>query len=137
MAVIMKSQLVHSQTPTQHSESGITEIIMPQSEPPLDVALPMLAYLSHHSNNRWITWITQTPITKSLLLDRGFKLSNLRLVYADDDQDVKWIYWEALNNGRSDTVIAAVDTLSQDEMKNFEQAASAGRSRGLLLRLRH
>ncbi|WP_028876034.1 cell division inhibitor SulA [Teredinibacter turnerae] len=140
----MAATPLHSASPAQAAGSrarkaldhGVTEIIMSQSEPPFALALPMLAHLSRSANNRWFTWITLTPISKQFLVQQGFKLNNVRLVYAKDEKDAKWMFWEALNNGRSDVVVTAIDCLSANDLAALDAASQHGECRGLLLRTR-
>ncbi|ACR12498.1 cell division inhibitor SulA [Teredinibacter turnerae] len=140
----MAATPLHSASPAQAAgprarkalDHGVTEIIMSQSEPPFALALPMLAHLSRSANNRWFTWITLTPISKQFLVQQGFKLNNVRLVYAKDEEDAKWMFWEALNNGRSDVVVTAIDCLSANDLAALDAASQHGECRGLLLRTR-
>lgn len=129
----MQAPTPRTRRPLDH---GVTEIIMSQSEPPFALALPMLAHLSKSANDRWFTWVTRTPIRKQFLAQQGFKLNNVRLVYAKDEEDAKWIFWEALNNGRSDVVVTSIDSLNANDLAALDAASQHGECRGLLLSTR-
>lgn len=128
-------------TPAFGSEShaGLTEIVLshpPASQQPYALVLPMLAHLSQAYPERWFTWIAPKGICKALLASYGFRLKNVRLVYPKATKDIVSLYWEALNNGTSATVVAIVGSLAEPEFANLESAARKGNSQGLLLRVR-
>jgi cell division inhibitor SulA len=116
---------------------GVTELVL-ASEAPEQMALimPMIAYLSQHSGERWITWITPQPISRQLLEGFGVNTTCLRLIHCKDNQQALWVTWEALQAGNSHTVIATPGKLADKELMQLEIAAQQGHCQGLLLRLR-
>lgn len=120
--------------------SGITEIHITQSQGGAvsrEVLLPMLAHLSKQGKDRWFTWIAPKGISKSLLLRYGFDLNKVQLVHTDSSTDIRWLIWEALNNGNSETVVVEASSLSKlsaADVSEFEAASIKGACRGLLLR---
>lgn len=96
----------------------------------------MLAHLSHNNRDRWVTWIAPGPIDRQLLEHYGVNTGKLRLIHTANDQDSRWIIWQALAEGNSHTVIASPGLLSDKEIARFEEAAQAGNCQGLMLRLR-
>lgn len=128
--------LPHRQ-PQRRNSTGLTEIVLPAGdEPDYDIVLPMLAHLSHQSENRWLTWIAPRGITKARLLAFGFNLQRVQVISCNSKRDLPWLLWEALNNGTSATVVADIDGFSEQDMEKLELAASQGQCRALLLRHR-
>ena len=125
----MNLTLAHAPQPIKKSYSGVTEIVLPGFNAELDtVVLPMLAHLTQHSSQRWVTWITpmglsKTGICKKLLQEYGFNLDKLRLIHLKDNQSSLKVFWDALSVGNSDTVVGSVDQLSDRDFKHLESAA--------------
>jgi SOS-response cell division inhibitor, blocks FtsZ ring formation len=126
--------------PPEKKSSGLTEIVLPVSGSDFignfEMVLPMLAHLSHQTQNRWLTWITTTEISKADLSTYGFQLQNVQVVRVNQ-KDVSWVLWEALSNGTSSTVVANVEHLSKLDFDNFDSACRQGNCRGLIFRSRH
>lgn len=116
---------------------GVTELVLTsETSDQLHLLLPMLAYLSHNSANRWITWISPKNLSRELLLAYGVNISCLQLIHCQDENPL-WVIWEALASGTSNTVIASPGRLSEKELVQLEIAATQGECQGLLLRARH
>ena len=125
-----------SQEPTIRGESGVTELVFTRHSHDEDLLLlPMLAQLSR-SASRWITWISETPIDRDKLHQFGVDLSKIQLLRADDIEDSRWLLWEALAAGTSDTVIASPGSLTQSHIATLEQAATTGASKALIVSYR-
>jgi len=127
-----------SARPAANSAAGITEIIVSPSpsiasNEYLDMLLPMLAHLSRQSSHRWFTWITPLNIRKSLLRDYGFSLHNMQIIRVQEDQDARWMLWEALNNGTSEMVVAETEKLCETDIREMEKASVRGDCRGFFL----
>ncbi|SMF31195.1 Cell division inhibitor SulA [Alteromonadaceae bacterium Bs31] len=121
-----------------NSKPGITEIHVSHSKPGesthrQEVILPMLAHLSKQSKLRWFTWIAPQGITKALLQAYGFELNNVQLVHPKSAADIRWLMWEALNSGTSETVVASTSDLTAADVNELEKASFNGSCRGLLL----
>ncbi|WP_075185247.1 SulA-like leucine-rich domain-containing protein [Teredinibacter haidensis] len=119
--------------------ASLTEIVLTRShlgENDYSLVMPMLAHLSQQSQTRWFTWIAPKGVTKGLLSRYRFNLEKVRVVYADTPNDILWLYWEALANGNSDTVVAEVSSLTDSEFSKLESACNQGLCRGLTLRFR-
>ena len=117
--------------------SGVTEVVLSGEDPAqLSLILPMLAHVSRHNDNRWITWISDARIDRRLLDAYGVDTGKLRLVYPARQDDVLWITWEALAAGNSHTVIASPGKISEKHFQQLDEAAGRGDARGIMLRLR-
>ncbi len=117
--------------------AGVTELVLTSDSPEqLHILLPMLAYLSHHSGDRWITWISPKHLHRDLLSAYGVNTRTIRLIHSQDENPL-WLIWEALASGTSNTVIASPGRLSEKELMQLEAAATRGECQGLLLRTRH
>lgn len=116
---------------------GITEIVLPSSsEHQYAYVLPMLAHLSRECEDRWFTWIAPRGINRKLLLDYGFALDKLRIIYTRSDEDTLRVLWDALAIGNSDTVVVSYESLNEGDVSKLEAAARKGETQGLLLRHR-
>lgn len=116
---------------------SVTELVLTRHAPDqAALLLPMIAWLSHNSAGRWISWVTSTNITRQLLEKFGVNTRNLRIIHCTDDQQARWITWEALARGNSHTVIASPGKLNDIEFAELEQAANSGQCQGILIRER-
>ncbi len=130
--VIPQTQAVPTQT-----TSGVTELVLTSDSPEqLALLLPMIAFLSNASHDRWITWIAPHNINRELLESFGVNTRYIRVIHAQDPQALLWITWEALSAGNSHTVISSLGKLSDKELSQLEVAAAKGQCQGLLLRVR-
>lgn len=122
-------------SPKRHG--GVTELVL-TSDAPEQAALlmPMIAYLSQHCGDRWISWIAPHNVTRQLLESFGVDTRFIRVIHCKDSQEALWVTWEALNAGNSHTVIASPGKLTDKEFLQLEVAAQNGECQGLLLRLR-
>lgn len=119
------------------AHSGVTELVLSRDSPDqASLLFPMLAFLSHQAEDRWITWVAPKGINQALLSQFGVDICKVRLVHANRPEDVLWITWEALATGNSHTVIASPGKLTDREFRQLENAALCGKSQGLLLRMR-
>lgn len=120
------------------SNAGITEIILSEfGDDQSAILLPMLAHLTNKCNDRWLTWIAPTGINKALLQEYGFNLSRLRLIHPNKPADKAGaLLWDALANGCSHTVVCTANNLTEQDYRQFENAALQGNTRGLFLRNR-
>lgn len=125
----------HSNAKPSHS-GNLTEIVLPKSDSSAEFVMPMLAQLSRQAKDKWFTWITDQPIDKKALINSGFSCKNVRVIYSKSVSDSIWIFWEALRNGTSSSVVVTLDKLKESEINEFEQAAQLGNSTGLVLRYR-
>ncbi len=117
--------------------SGVTELVLTSDTPEqFAMILPMIAYLSQHCGDRWITWITSQAISRQMLESFGVNTTCVRLIHCKSTDEVLWITWEALQAGNSHTVIATPGRLTDKELSQLEMAAHKGQCQGLLLRLR-
>lgn len=120
----------------EQNSSGVTELVLTQHSPDAQMLLlPMLAHLSRN-NERWITWITNTPINRSALTAYGVETHKIRLVRTADPEATQRLLHEALNTGTSHTVIASLGELNDSGLSSVESAAKTGNSRALLIRYR-
>ncbi|NIB41287.1 hypothetical protein HBA55_16920 [Pseudomaricurvus alkylphenolicus] len=117
-------------------ESSITELVLTKHSPDeVMLLLPVIAHLSRISD-RWITWVVDSKIDRKLLDSYGVQSEKIRLIYSSEEEDNRWLVWEALNAGTSHTVIANNDVRDEATMAYMEEAATNGNSRGLFLRYR-
>jgi cell division inhibitor SulA len=124
--------------PASAATSGVTELVLAGDDAQqLALLLPMIAHLSNHCQDRWITWIAPSGITRSLLESYGVNIHCMRLIHARTPDDARWITWEALSAGNSHSVIANLGRLTERELKDLEVAAWNGQSQGLLVRSRY
>ena len=124
-------------TARQQPASGVTELVLTSDSPEqLALLLPMIAFLSKASSDRWITWIAPHNISRELLESYGVNTRYIRVIHAQDPQALLWITWEALSAGNSHTVISSPGKLSDKELSQLEVAAAKGQCQGLLLRVR-
>lgn len=124
-------------TSKYQSTSGVTELVLTSDSPEqLTLLLPMIAFLSNTSQERWITWIAPHNISKALLESYGVKTDHIRVIHAPNPQTLLWITWEALSAGNSHTVISSPGKLNDKELIQLETAATKGKCQGLLLRVR-
>jgi cell division inhibitor SulA len=116
---------------------GVTEVVLTSDAAAQEaILLPMIAYLSNHCGDRWITWIAPEQINRQVLESFGVDTRFIRLIHCKDEAQALWITWEALNLGNSHTVIASPGKLTDKEFLQLEVAAQAGECQGLLLRFR-
>lgn len=130
---------VKSSSARVHSKpaSGVTELVLTSESPEqLGLLLPMIAFLSNSSRDRWITWVAPHNINRELLESYGVNTSLIRVIHCQDPQTLLWITWEALSAGNSHTVISSPGKLTDKELAELELAAQNGSSQGLLLRVR-
>lgn len=134
----------HKLSPSRsNAVRGITEIVLPAAiEHQSAYVLPMLAHLSRQTEDRWFTWIAPRAwispqgINRKLLQDFGFALDKLRIIHTHNDDETRWVLWDALAMGNSATVVASYESLSAQEIGKLEEAARIGDAQGLLLRHR-
>lgn len=113
---------------------GITEIVLPDSHD-LSMVMPSLAFLSNQHYDRWLTWICDTPkLDRQQLQGYGFNLSHIRVIYPRDNEHGFWLFWEALAEGNSHTVIGKPGLLTDPQLARLESGARAGQCSGLVLR---
>jgi len=117
---------------------SVTELVLTRHAPEqAALLLPMIAWLSNHNGDRWITWITSSRMTRSFLAEFGINTQRLRLIHCSDDEEALWISWEALAAGNSHTVIASPGKLNDRQFSQLESAALQGQCQGILIRERH
>lgn len=100
------------------------------------ILLTILAHLTNQTNERWVTWIGPQVFHRKTLENAGINLGKLRVIHCNESSDNLWLFWEALANGKSDTVIAAPGQLSESELQKLSQAANQGKTQGLIVRHR-
>lgn len=130
--------LTHS-TPISHQRplGGVTELILTSDAPEqLSLLLPMIAFLSNSSQDRWITWIAPHNVSRELLEAYGVNTRYIRVIHCHDQLSLLWVTWEALAAGNSHTVISSPGKLTDKELNQLEVAAMQGKAQGLLLRVR-
>ncbi len=116
---------------------GVTELILTSDAPEqLSLLMPMIAFLSNSSQDRWITWIAPHNISRELLESYGVNTRYIRVIHCHDQLSLLWVTWEALAAGNSHTVISSPGKLTDKELNQLEQAAAKGQCQGLLLRVR-
>lgn len=121
----------------QSAASGVTELVLTSDAPEqLSLLLPMIAYLSNHSPDRWLTWIAPHNISRELLESYGVNTRSVRVIHCHNDTSLLWLTWEALAVGNSHTVISSPGKLTDKELQQLEVAAGKGNCQGLLLRVR-
>lgn len=121
----------------QHPLSGVTELVLTSDTPEqLALLMPMIAYLSHSSQDRWITWIAPHNVSRELLESYAVNTRNIRVIHCHDQISLLWVTCEALIAGNSHTVISSPGKLSDKEFSQLEVAALQGKCQGLLLRVR-
>lgn len=115
---------------------GITEIVLPPLLNPggLDLVLPMLAHLSQASSNRWFTWIGSEQLSRTKATEYQLRDEVFRFVRSPNDKETLWMFWEALSNGNSATVVAVMHHIDEKNRRLLEQAAQRGGSLGIILR---
>ncbi len=129
-----------SQLPIHKSPSipyGVSEVILAEGfGGHSTIFLSILAHLTQSANKRWITWIGPLTFSRQTLESAGINLSKLRIIQCNNAADCLWLFWEALANGKSDTVIAAPNQLTEIELEQLSQAANLGTTQGLIVRHR-
>ncbi len=126
-----------SNTGHQQPLSGVTELVLTSDTPEqLALLMPMIAYLSNSSQDRWITWIAPHNISRELLESYGVNTRYIRVIHCHNQLSLLWVTWEALAAGNSHTVISSPGKLTDKELNQLETAAMKGKCQGLLLRVR-
>lgn len=121
----------------QQPLGGVTELVLTNDAPEqLTLLMPMIAYLSNSSQDRWITWIAPHNISRELLESHGVNTRFIRVIHCHDQLSLLWVTWEALAAGNSHTVISSPGKLTDKELNQLEVAAMQGKCQGLLLRVR-
>jgi cell division inhibitor SulA len=124
-------------TSRQQPLGGVTELILTSDTPEqLSLLMPMIAFLSNSSQDRWITWIAPHNISRELLESYGVNTRYIRVIHCHDQLSLLWVTWEALVAGNSHTVISSPGKLTDKELNQLELAAAQGQCQGLLLRVR-
>lgn len=133
----MTSPFKFQRSSDSKNTSGVTELVLTSNNPEqLHLILPMLAYLSQQTEDRWITWIAPQYLNRQMLETYGVNTNCIRLIHCNQD-NLLWVTWEALASGTSNTVIASPGRLTEKELVQLEIAAHKGKCQGLLLRARH
>lgn len=123
--------------PKESTSGGLTELVLTGDyAQQMALIMPMIAYLSKQDDNRWITWITDHKVNRSLLQKFGVSINSLRFIYSNHPEDQRWIAWDALTLGNSHTVIASPGKLNKRDLSQLETAARRGGTQGILLRSR-
>lgn len=121
-------------------KSNITEVVTTNENDSLEMLLPMLAYLSRESKDRWLTWVAPKNLTarinKKVLLAYGFALDQVRIILPENNDSLLRFLWDALANGTSAHVVANLDALSEEDRIHLEEACLKGGAQGLILRTR-
>lgn len=121
----------------QQPLGGVTELVLTSDSPEqLALLMPMIAYLSNSSQDRWITWIAPHNISRELLESYGVNTRYIRVIHCHNPSSLLWVTWEALSAGNSHTVISSPGKLTDKELNQLEVAALQGNCQGLLLRVR-
>lgn len=129
---------LHYSEAVKQTPTGITEIILPTIADPHggDLVLPMIAHLSQSTENRWFTWIGPEPLSREKARRYQLKEGTLRFIHAPNDRETLWMFWEALSNGNSATVVAMLDFIDERNRRLLESASKQGGSLGIILRRR-
>ena len=125
-------------SPVHSNSASLTEIVLSGSNgiPDYNLVLPMLAHLSQQSQSKWFTWIAPTGISKAQLQSFGFNLNNVRIIHPKNVSDISRVFWEALTNNTSSTVIAETGSLTESDFYTLDTACKNTGCKGLLLRFR-
>ena len=117
------------------SLGGLTEIIVANKQLDLPtIVYPMLAHLSQQSGNKWFTWISNNVSSeKKSLSEFKFSRDKVRLINSKSHEEQLWMFWEALAQGNSETVVASFQYLTESERQKLEIAAIRGNTRGIVL----
>lgn len=125
-----------SQRPVQQC-FGVSEVILADGFGEHNIILlSILAHLTQTTENRWITWVGPLFFTRSTLENAGINLKKLRIINTQSTEDTLWLFWEALANGNSETVIAASNYCTEAELLQLNKAAQAGHAQGIIVRQR-
>lgn len=136
-AALNNAALNNAAQPVQAPSGGITELVLTHNAPEqTQLLLPMVAHLSQSRSERWLTWINPGPVDRALLARYGVDTHAIRMIHVPENEDNRWILWEALARGNSHTVIASPGAMNDRELKHLEAAALRGQCQGLLLRMR-
>lgn len=101
----------------------------------LNLLGPILRELSRAADARWLTLIAPPqPLTSGWLRGASLNRERILLLHARDRQSALALACEALRLGRSHTVVSWL-TLSAQERRTLERAASQGRAQSLNIRL--
>ncbi len=116
---------------------GVSEVILAEGFGGHNtIFLSILAHLTQKASKRWVTWIGPLNFHRQTLEMAGINLTKLRVIQCNNSSDCLWLFWEALANGKSDTVIAAPGQLTEMELEKLGQAANHGATQGLIVRHR-
>jgi hypothetical protein len=118
--------------PSQKTRA-VSEIIIPSFSDSKIVVPTIIASLTQQASDRWTTWITTTVPNKALLTSLGARLSRLRIVYINPEEDTRWIIWQALAQGNSHNVIAEQTHFLPSDIERMEKAAAQGKCKGILI----
>jgi cell division inhibitor SulA len=118
--------------PSQKTRA-VSEIIIPSFSDSKIVVPTIIASLTQQASDRWTTWITTTVPNKTLLTSLGARLSRLRIVYINPEEDTRWIIWQALAQGNSHNVIAEQTHFLPSDIERMEKAATQGKCKGILI----
>lgn len=99
-----------------------------------NLLLPTLAWQTHHNKQRWVTWIASQFISKTMLEEYQVNLSSLRMIVdSHSDYSSFKLLLTALKNNRSSMVIASLPSLTSNQHRELEQAATQGDCQALIL----
>jgi cell division inhibitor SulA len=112
---------------------AVSEIIIPSFSDSKIVVPTIIASLTQQASDRWTTWITTTVPNKALLSSLGARLSRLRIVYINPEDDARWVIWQALAQGNSHNVIAEQAHFSPSDIQRMEVAATQGKCKGMMI----
>lgn len=114
----------------------LTELVLTDFGSSIDMVMPMLASISHHCSDKWLTWLSKAAPKKEFIERFHVNTRNLRSIQLDHEDEMLWCLWECLANGTSNTVVACMDELREADRKKLEAACLAGNTNAIILRQR-
>ncbi|WP_163833545.1 SulA-like leucine-rich domain-containing protein [Spartinivicinus ruber] len=135
------SQPPHFPLSTSHSGfTHITEIILSSARVPLTSFIPpMLAQLSHHEKQRWLTVVCSKQyhkLTLKWLQDAYINNKQVLFLTATNEGSIKDLTLQALSLGKSHTVVSWLPVLDEATLSALEIAAKKGNCHVINIRQR-
>lgn len=118
----------------ENSQRAISEVIIPSFTDSHVITPSIVASMTQQVSDRWVTWITSSPVNSRQLARLGVNASSLRIVHVKNHEDARWIIWQALSQGNSCKVIAEQAYFSEADIEEMEAAAKIGQCHGILIK---
>ncbi|CAH0989982.1 Cell division inhibitor SulA [Sinobacterium norvegicum] len=112
----------------------ITEICIKGHPSQELLILPIISHLAGEDSKRWVTWINPPSLNRQILKQFGLEKRPILIINSDSDEQLHNLLLRCLNSGKSNTVVANLNSTSTINQDELAYAAINGKSHCLLIR---